>query len=146
MILADELKTDPLARGYASHLPDDPQRAVDLLTAPVFSMPNTITAGQALMWAATGPLASITDTSNNINSPLRSSCLAFLLAMKAGRDVHMEAANVRLQLDAWAQAGLITAQERDALVALATQPASRANIIGIPAPDTRDIINAWSSM
>lgn len=144
MTLAAELKDDPAALGYAAHLPDDPQRVIDLLTAPVFSMPKSITAGQALTWAAAGPLAAITDTSNDANSVIRSSCLAFLLAMKAGHDVDMSDAGVRFQFDAWRQIGLITQSDHDNIIAIATQPASRAEVIGIPAPSARDIFDAWS--
>lgn len=142
MSLADELNTDPAGLGYATHLPDDPQRVVDLLMARTYTKRLPITAGQALTWAAAGPLASITDTSNNASSPLRSSCLAFLLAMNAGRDVDLGDPNVMGQFDIWLQAGLITQQAHDSIIALATQPASRADVLGIPAPSARDIIDA----
>jgi hypothetical protein len=142
MSLADELKNDPAGLGYAAHLPNDPQRVVDLMTAPTFAKRLPITAGQALTWAAAGPLANITDVSNNTNSPIRASCLAFLLAMNAGRDVDMGDANVLYQFDIWLQAGLITQQAHDSIIALATQPASRADVLGIPAPSARDIIDA----
>ena len=145
MSLADELKTDPENLGYAAHLPDDPQRVIDLMTALSFKKVQPITAGQALTWAAAGPLATITDTSNNANSPIRASCLAFLLAMKAGRDVDMGDSNVKAQFDIWLQQGIINQQQHDDIITIATQPASRADVLGIPAPTARDIIDAWSN-
>ena len=145
MSLADEIKQDPLGLGYAAHLPGDPQRVVDLMNEPVFSMPTTISAGQALMWAATGPMATITDASNNLNSPARASCMAFLLAMNAGRDVYIGAANVRGLLDAWVRDEIITQQAHDDLIALATKPASRTEVLGLLAPTARDVVEAWSN-
>jgi hypothetical protein len=142
MILAEELKIDPESRGYAAHLPDDPQRVVDLMMEPAFTKMWPITAGQALTWAAAGPLATITDTSNNANSPIRASCLAFLLAMNAGRDVDMGDAKVKAQFDIWLQNGLIDQQHYNNIIALATGPASRVDILGIPVPTARDILDA----
>jgi hypothetical protein len=145
MILADELKNDPTGRGYAAHLPDDPQRVIDLISERVFTKLWPITAGQALTWAAAGPLAAITDASNNTNSPVRSSCLAFLLAMKAGRDVDMGDANVKKQFDTWLALGQIDQAAHDSITVLATGPASRAEILGIPTPSGRDILDAWKA-
>lgn len=143
--LRAELAQDPEAHGYAAHLPDDPQRVVDLLLKPAFTRLMPITAGQALTWAATGPLAAITDASNNAANPLRASCLAFLLAMNAGRDIDIGDANVHAQFGIWMQMGLITQQQHDDIIALSTQPASRAEVLNIPAPTARDIIDAWSN-
>lgn len=142
MSLADELKNDPLACGYAGHLPQDPQRVVELLTAQSYMMLKPITAALALTWAAAGPMAAITDASNNVAHAARASCLAFLAAVAARVDIDMGDPNVKSQFDAWLQIGLISQQAHDSIIAMATQPASRADVLGIPAPSARDIINA----
>jgi hypothetical protein len=143
--LCAELAQDPEARSYAAHLPGDPQRVVDLFTAEVFTKLASITAGQALTWAAAGPLAAITDASNDINSPLRSSCLAFLLRIGAGQDIDLGDPKVKMQFDIWKAQQLITEDAYNSIILLATGPASRADILGIPTPSGRDILDAWEA-
>lgn len=145
MTLADELKTDPAGRGYAAHLPDDPQRAVDLLTAFDFTMVKAITPGLALTWAASGPMAAIVDTGNTSGHPARASCLAFLHSLNGTTTVDLADAKVRAAFEGWLAVGVIGQADYDALMAMATQPSSRAEVLGIPAPSARDIIDAWEA-
>lgn len=144
-ILAAELRGDPLGLGYAVHLPGDPQRVIDLLTAQTRSTLQPITAARALTWAGSGPMAAITDASNDATSPARSSCLAFLRALSSGMPLDPSDLDVRAQFDGWQALGIITAGQHAALLAAATKPASRADEIGIPAPSARDIIDAWEA-
>jgi hypothetical protein len=65
--------------------------------------------------------------------------------MNAGRDVDMGDSNVRAQFDIWLQLGLITQQQHDDIIKIATQPASRADVLCIPAPTARDVVDAWSN-
>lgn len=143
MILADELRNDPAARGYAAHLPNDPQRAADLLGTVDFAMVKPITSARALTWAASGPMAIIVDASANAAHPARASCLAFMNAVSAGMDLGLNEPDVRAAFDGWLTLGVITSAQFDALMAMATKPASRAEVLGIPAPSARDIIDAW---
>lgn len=141
-VLRTELTTDPLGLGYATHLPGDPQRVVDLLTAPTQTMLKPITAARALTWAGSGPMATITDAANNAQHPARASCLAFLHALSSGMPLDPGDPDVRAEFDGWKAGGLITAEQYAALMAAATKPASRAELLGIAAPTARDIIDA----
>ncbi len=140
--LKAEITADPLSLGYGAHLPDDPQRVVDLLTATTTTMLKPITAARALTWAGSGPMAAITDASNNITSPARASCLAFLRAVSAGMDLDPGDPLVKAAFDGWLALELITQAQYDALMTAATKPANRAEVLGIPAPSTRNIIDA----
>lgn len=145
MILADELKNDPLGLGYAAHLPGDPQRVVDLLTAPTQAMLKPITAARALTWAASGPMAAITDASTTAGHAARASSLAFLRALDAGIELDPGDPDVKAVFDGWLSISLIDQAAHDALITSATRPASRADVLGIPAPTARDIIDAWEA-
>lgn len=143
--LTDELRGDPLSLGYAAHLPGDPQRVIDLLMAPIRSTLQPITAARALTWAGAGPMAAITDASNDAASPARSSCLAFLRALSSGMPLDPNDLDVKAQFDGWQALGIITAAQHAALLVAATKPASRADELGIPAPSARDIVDAWEA-
>jgi hypothetical protein len=140
--LKAELANDPLALGYAAHLPGDPQRVVDLLTAPAYTSLQPITAARALTWAGTGPMSAITDAANNSASPARASCLSFLHSLSSSMPLDPSDPDVKSMFDGWQTLGVITVDQHAALLTAATKPASRADVLGIPAPTARDIIDA----
>lgn len=142
-VLAAELRGDPLGLGYAVHLPDDPQRVVDLMSQPDYTVVRTITTHRALTWAASGPMASIVDTSSTHGHAARSSCLAFLYALNLNSPIALGDSRVRAMFDGWLASGVIDQDAHDALLAMAGSPATRADVLAIPAPTARDIIDAW---
>jgi hypothetical protein len=143
-ILVGELRVDPLGLGYAAHLPGDPQRVVDLITAPTQSKLQPMTASRALVWGAkSGAYAKIIDTGNEQASPYRSSCLAFRDNILGGLPIDLSDPDVEAEFDAWEAGGIITAEAHALAIQYATQPASRADVLGIPAPSPRDILDVW---
>jgi hypothetical protein len=145
MTLAEELKNDPTGKGYAAHLPDDPQRVVELLNNPTETAIGPLRSTTAKAWAAAGPYARIVDASNDVSNPCRSSCLVIRESFACGDPIHLEDSRLQSMLSAWVAYGIATQAEVNNIYQLATQPVSRADVLGIPAPDARAIVNAWSS-
>jgi hypothetical protein len=142
--LAAELKDDPENLGYAAHLPDDPQRVYDLLTAQTTTMVGPLRSTTAKAWAAAGPYARIYDASLDPANPCRASCLVIRDSFACGDPIHLEDPRLQEMLRAWVQCGIAAQAEVDGLYALATVPASRAEKLGIPVPSNHQIIAAWS--
>jgi len=140
--LRAELTNDPKARGYGAHLPGDPARVIELLTAPTETMLGPLRSTTAKAWAARGPYARIVDASNDAAHACRASCLVIRESFACGDMIHVEEGDLQDMLGAWIAHGVATQAEVDALYALAMQPASRGDVIGVPAPSARDIIDA----
>ena len=144
-ILRAELTQDLEGRGYAAHLPGDPARVVDLLTELVTTMTGPLRSTTAKAWAAAGPYARIVDASNDANSPCRASCLVIRDSFACGDPIHLEDPRLEAMLAGWVTCGIATEAEVADLYELAQVPASRADVLGIPAPTARDIVDAWSN-
>jgi hypothetical protein len=144
MSLHDELVNDPTGKGYAAWLPDSPGTVADMLNAPTESMVKVIqsTTGQA--WGATGPYAGIVDAGNNTSHPLRAACLMLRETFASGVAIHLERPDMRELLDALVTTGICTAAQRDDLLARATQPASRMEVLGLPPATVHDVIGAMN--
>jgi hypothetical protein len=142
MNLRDELQNDPQGLGYAAWLPDSPGTVADLINAPTQSMIKPITCATAQIWAAAGPYANVVDASSNPEHPCRASCLVVRQTFAAAVDIHMEHPDIQLMLAAWVASGICTETQRDDLLARATQPASRADVLGLGAVTINDIIEA----
>jgi hypothetical protein len=143
-LLASELRNDPEGLGYAEHLPGDPQRVYDLLTAQSFSMVGPLRSTTAKAWAAMGPYAKIYDASLDTSNPCRAACLVIRDSFACGDPIHLEDPRLQAMLRAWVQHEIATQEEVDGLYALATIPASRVEKLGIPAPSNSEILAAWS--
>jgi hypothetical protein len=141
-ILRAELTNDPAGRGYGAHLPADPARVVELITALVTTMTGPLRSTTAKAWAAAGPYARIVDASNDVNSPCRASCLVIRDSFACGDAIHVEDPRLEAMLASWVACGIATVEQVNNLYALAQVPASRADVLGIPAPAARDIIDA----
>lgn len=146
-----ELSTDPLALGYAAKIgADDWLGCAGLLNAKNYTLVGSILVSVFAGWAAqTGMRAAIEDASVNTASPLRSSALAVLDILRGAAtslDLSSSAqgqANIGM-LNAWVSAGALTAANEAALMALATSPASRAEVLwgaGTTVSEN-DVINA----
>ena len=140
--LRAEIDNDPESLGYASHLPDSPGAVVDLLNANSTTMVKAIKSSTAMMWAAGGAYSTIVDASNNVNHPARASCLVVREAFTSGQDIHLELQPMRDMLNGWVATSVITQAQHNALIALATQPASRAEKIGLGCVTEADLRTA----
>jgi hypothetical protein len=140
--LAQELRNDPAGKGYAAHLPESPGTVLQMMTALTESAVQVIRSTTAQAWAATGPYAKIVDAAADPAHPVRASCLLIRETLASGVDIHMGRADVAAMVTAWVNAGVITAAQRDDLFGRATQPASRAFILGLDGLTIEDIISA----
>lgn len=141
MILADEIKNDPLGHGYAAHLPDDPQRVVDLLTAQAgTAVKSRFVTGRTILAECDdgGAVLDALEAAATTNSAVK--WAVTFLSKDSGLDVGHP--RTQMMIDSLAQGGALTQAQAEQLKALATQPASRADVLGIPAPTARDIIDA----
>lgn len=142
MTLHDELTTDPTSKGYAAHLPDSPGIVADMLNAQTETMVKAIRSTTAQAWAASGPYARIVDASNDTTHACRASCLVLRETLASGVDIHVERSDVQQMLSAWVSTGVCTQAEHDDLIARATQPASRMEVLGLPPATVHDVIGA----
>lgn len=143
VILKTEVSTDPKGLGYAACLPNCPGHLVDLMNAPTQSMVQQISAMNAMKWAATGPYAAIVDASNNTNSQARASCLVVRDTLVANLPIDLTDASVLSMFSGWVAASVITQAQHDALMTAATLPASRAQVLGLPAVQELDLMAAF---
>jgi len=128
--LKTEIQTDPQGLGYAACFPAQPGHAADLINAPTQTMVRPISSAIAMTWAAAGPYAAIVDASNNAASPCRASCLAILAAFNSGQGIDLAVPALASIIASWVSAGIITQAQSNALTAIATQSASRAQVLG----------------
>lgn len=140
--LCTEVSTDPMHKGYQSHLPSSPGLVVQLLNTPVHAKVKSITTSAAKTWAASGPYAAIVDAANMAGHPARASALVVRDAFASGDPIHLEDPNIQALFTNWIAANVITQAQHDALIAMATQPASRAEVLGLPFVTEQDLIAA----
>lgn len=140
-ILAAELKTAE----YASYLPDSPGIVADKINAYTESMLKSISAESALLWAAPKAWASIFDASRNAAHPCRSSCLALRDAVLAGMRIDVQLDSMQEMFSGWVAGGVIDDDTHAQLISIATQPASRAEVLGLPNVMEQDVRAAWQS-
>jgi hypothetical protein len=140
--LKSEIAGDPLGLGYAAHLPASPGLVVDLLNAATQSMLGPLRSTTAKAWAAAGPYAAIVDASTNVTHPCRASCLVIRDSFACGDPIHVEDPELQGMLNAWVTAKICTQAQVDTLYARAMQPASRAQVLGWPTIEIRDLVAA----
>lgn len=130
--LKTELQDDPAARGYASHVPAAPGALADMLNAQSASMAKTrmVTARSIMASYGLGPTAgaAFLDKLEALAAtvPAIKWAMKFLQA-EAGIDVGEPATQV--MLTSLIGVGGITADEVNGVKAMATQPASRAEVL-----------------
>jgi hypothetical protein len=136
--LKTELTTDPAALGYSPHVAAGEDGALEqLINAPnaawVKKMPQ-IPIPDVLSWAAGGPIAPITDASNNTASPVRGICLAALRMFNGTQTaLDVSRSDVQAMFGNLVAAGTITQAQHDSLMNLQNvSPASRAEVLWGP--------------
>lgn len=140
--LVDEVITDPTGRGYAAFLPGDPWHAAQLLNAPTETMVGAVTAAQALTWAAPRAYAAIVDAASDRLNPVRSCCLVVRDTVLANNDISLQLPAVQGLLQSLVLGGVVEQSEADALIYIATRPASRAQVLGLGTVSVDDLRNA----
>ena len=147
--LRDELINGPLAAQIAPLLVS----ADDVSIAAILNNKNipvvgTINVNEFAIWAAaTGMRAAIQAQADNALSPLRSIALTLLDLLQG--NLHPESLNLGLpgnvaMLNAWVNAGLLSQENHDNLIALATNQISRAQQLGISITDVDIRREIWN--
>lgn len=132
MTLLAEIQTGPLSATLAPLVASNNDIAIaDALNARNFTRISSVSRNIFLIWAASnGVRAAIQDHANDTLSALRSSALGLLDILSdnsSSIDFGLQG-NIDM-LTAWGTAGIITEQQKTDLLALATVPASRAEIV-----------------
>jgi hypothetical protein len=135
--LRAELTDDPMKLGYAVKLAaDDDQGAADLLNQQRLEFSKTVPSvplQKVLKWGAlTGALASIRAAADDPASPVRAAALASLtlLSGAVSQAIDLSDSDILAMVDAFVAAGVVTAAQRQSLLALRTAaPASRAEML-----------------
>lgn len=141
-----ELTTGPLAAELAPLVAaDDAAGIVAILNGPRYPTITGLYRNDFAAYAAsTGLRAAISDHASNAASPLRSVALGLLdfLAASDNRWLGLSGAGSQAMLQAWVAAGAITAAQRDAINALATQSIGRAQIVFGRLVTEHDVVTA----
>jgi hypothetical protein len=133
-ILSDEIDNDPMNKGYSAFLPDQPGHVVELLNALTETRYKTriITARGILSDYAGGPVAAAVVMDKLDTAAPLVSALKWAWAFIKGEGIDIGHAATRGMLDQLVGGSVITADEAGKLKALALQPASRAEVLGLP--------------
>ena len=133
-VLSDEITNDPTGKGYAAFLPDQPGHVVELLNALTETKAKTrmITARGILSDYPGGPVAAaiVLDKLETAAPSIPALKWAFgFLKTSDGLDIgHPATQGMIDQLTP----SVITTEEAGHLKSLALQPASRAEVLGLP--------------
>ena len=146
-ILKTELTTDPMGLGYANWLPDSPGTVADLINAKTFSMPKSLMVSEIDVVglypdgisAGDAVLAKLETFANN-NQPLSSVVSRALKALYQPQGLNIGSAAVQQMLTVLANEGILTVDESTKLKSIATQPASRAEVLGIEQVSIEQVI------
>jgi hypothetical protein len=133
-VLGDEITLDPLGKGYAAFLPGSPGAVVEILNAQTETMVKTrmITARGILSDYPGGPTAAaaVLDKLDTAAPSIPALKWAWKFITGDGLDIGKPA--TQGMLDSLATATVISSTEATNLKNLALQPASRAEVLGLP--------------
>lgn len=133
-ILSLEITNDPLGKGYAALLPDQPGAVVNLLNDAVYTKYKSriITARGILSDYAGGPAAAAAVLDKLDVAAPSISALKWAWAFIKGEGLDLGHPATHGMLDQLATAAVITTAEAANLKNLSLQPASRAEVLGLP--------------
>jgi hypothetical protein len=141
-LLKSEIDSDPLGRGYSGM--DDTAVAVDLNTA-YRTKKEPISSAELLAWSASDArLQNIKNAAENgATDDLKSLAqAAYLIVTRDGTTLDLNLADRLAMLDSLVAAGVLTADDRTSLDALATVSISRAEELAIGRVRAGDVIQA----
>jgi hypothetical protein len=133
--LNNEIANDPEGLGYAAMLAAGmPGHVVDTLNARTGTRVGIISRSDLTTWAAaTGMRAVIEDKAMDAQSPLRASALAILDVLKGSSDgIDLSKQSNMNILIGWETDGALSTADKKSMLDLATHPASRMEILGLP--------------
>lgn len=148
MAIKDEISNDPMGLGYATWLPDSPGTVCDLLNAKNYSLPQSMFVREIEIIGLhpDGPIAgdevlAKLEAFSLTSHPLARIVVRALNALRQteGLDLGTDAVQSMLTLlvpDA------LTVAESDALKFIASQPASRAEVLGVGVVTIEQVIGA----
>jgi hypothetical protein len=140
-VLAAEINEDPLTLGYASHLPGDPQRVVDLLTEQKYSMVKSRYVTARTIMAECEDGAAILDALQTLSGTISAvKWMMTFLQQNSGIDAGHP--KTQKNIDDLAATGKLNGAYANELKQIAVQPAARFEVIGTPEPTARDIVLA----
>ncbi len=138
-LVAQELRTDPQAMGYATMADIDAAKAMTTpYTTRVVPTPVGIGRIMSALGAARGGAFFDALDSAAVSDPVLRWTMAIL---QSGGTIDVGDTEARAQLDALAANGVISAQDAADVKALAEVPASRADLIGVPAPLVPELVH-----
>lgn len=140
MTLQEELTTDPLNLGYQQYVPQAPGTIAEIINAQNYSLPKTKFINARGILAQFGiqgaEILDKLETASNSNSAVK---WAMRFITSDGIDVgHPTCRTLLDQL----VGTVLTQQECDLLKNMAVQPASRADVLGLPYVSTNDVQTA----
>lgn len=140
MSLEQELRTDPLNRGYAQYIPQSPGVLVEMLNRQQYTKIKSrfVTARTVLAEVPGG--AEVLDKLEAAGATNSAVKWAMRFMLSDGIDVGFPV--TQQLLDGLVAGGVLTQSESDSLKNLALQPASRAEVLGLAAVTEQDIRNA----
>lgn len=140
--LKAEIDNDPSGKGYAQYLPDSPGLVVELLNAQTETMVKSryVTARTVLAECGAGASAIL----DKLEAAATSSSAMKWAVKFLGQDSGLDVGNAVTQamLDQLAGANVLTSDEASTLKAMALQPTSRAEALGIGRATEQDLIVA----
>lgn len=147
--LADEITQDPKGKGYAAHLPVSPGLVVELLNARTEFMVKSrmLTERGILASYGLGPQAGAAfmdklDVIAASGDPGTAALKRMMKYLYGDSGVDIGDAATRGALDALVGVGGVTQTEADGIKAMALQPASRAEVLGLPVVTEHDLIES----
>lgn len=136
--LSEELINDPLDIGYAQWLPDSPGSVIELLNAKNYFMvqPKMMAELDIIGEYILGPIegdAVLTklETFSTSTDPLASLVRRALKVLSQPEGLNMGSVAIQSMISELESQGVLTSVESSNLKALAEQPASRAEILGL---------------
>ena len=137
-VLADELSTDPLDRGYTGM--DDHTASLDLRSGYRTNI-IPINTRKLLEWGAqNNRLINLNSGSNSGPATTRNICFAAMsLIRREDGELQMDYSLHVGMIDLLVVNGILVAEDKDALITLATVSISRAEELGVGSPHGGDV-------
>jgi hypothetical protein len=143
-ILKDEVTIDPLGVGYASFLSDAPGTVVDLLNSRIYSMnKERYVTSRTIMAECASSSPILTGLKAAAGSDVQTDCAWTFLNSSDGLDIGNPKALA--MCDALVTSGAWTSAQAAEVKALASQPASRAEVLGLGYVTEADLRTAMES-
>ncbi len=138
------LPTDPKVSGAVAAQQDAAIAAILNESHPTELAYRPVSVADAMIWAASGPMAGIAAAAANPAHPAHASCLVVQLLFQGDpkQPIEFGKPEVRAMFDGWLAAGVIDADQHAELIEIASRTASYAEAVGLAAVTGADVSNA----